>query len=151
MPLFGQGRELGEVYDATAPYNMDDGSIDALIDMMIMRGMSNDAIEDEIRNIETRGELNDMGEGSDTGSMFGELMEMRNASGQNGALGNVDPAILDQLVKSMGRRQMSPERIHNLGVLYGKPLSQDRINYFEDQMNQPHNQSYNGEFPQFPE
>jgi hypothetical protein len=36
-------------------------------------------------------------------------------------------------------------------VLYGAPLSQARIKYFEDQRNRDPNQSYYGKFPEFPD
>ena len=62
---------------------------------------------------------------------------------------------MKQLMESVGqvpqRKQLSPERIHNLGVLYGQPLSQERLDYFEDQLNRNPDDSYMGEFPTFPD
>lgn len=48
------------------------------------------------------------------------------------------------------RKRLTPEQIHNYGVMYGEPLSQQQIDYFEDQLNRDPNQSYMGEFPQYP-
>jgi len=81
-----------------------------------------------------------------------ELQQMRSESEMGGAIGQVNN---DLIAKIMGaitpeRKQLTPERIHNLGVLYGKPISQEQLNYFEDQLNRDPNQSYMGEFPQFP-
>ena len=168
--LFGQDRELGERYSAEDEFrelrSQENGfrelqamreastvgraagdifgkpieQYDEIIDARLKSGMSNDAIEDEIRNIEGMGMLNDMREGSVTG-----------------ALGNVPTEELERLAQGMmgfspinSREQMSPERIHNLGVLYGSPLSQERVDYFENQMNRDPNQSYMGNFPKFP-
>lgn len=128
--LFGTDRKLGETYDFGKPVD----AYNEIIDALLKTGMSNDAIEDEIRNVESMGVLNDMREGSETGAM-----------------GNVDTAELERLMRDISpRKQMSPERIHNLGILYGSPLSQERINYFENQMNRDPNQSYMGNFPKFP-
>ena len=133
MPLFGQDAQLGQVYDAVPEQELN--KFDGMIDALLKSGMSNDAIEDEIRNIEAHGELNDMREGSTTG-----------------ALGQVDMDTLSKLMDAFNppRKQLSPERIHNLGVMYGEPISQGRLDYFEDQLNREPNQSYMGEFPQFP-
>ena len=48
------------------------------------------------------------------------------------------------------RKRLSPERIHNLGVLYGKPLTQAQIDYHEDIINRDPDQSYMGNIPEYP-
>lgn len=135
--LFGQDREIGEFYDAwQTPENPNPTATDAIIDLMIMRGMDNDAIEDEIRNIEGMGMLNDMRENSMTGAM-----------------GNMDASEVDILMQAMtdsNRKTLTPEQIHNYGVLYGSPLTQPQIDFFEDQLNRDPNQSYMGNPPVFP-
>ena len=48
------------------------------------------------------------------------------------------------------RKRMSEADIRNYGMLYGKPLSQQQIDYFENQMNRNPDSSYYGDFPEFP-
>ena len=133
MPLFGQNTQLGQVYDAVPDQELN--KFEGMIDALLKSGMSNDAIEDEIRNLEARGELNDM-----------------SSESTSGALGQVDRETIAKLMEALNppRKQLTPEQIHNYGVMYGSPLSQERINYFEDQLNRNPDQSYMGEFPQFP-
>jgi hypothetical protein len=89
-----------------------------------------------------------------TQQQFEYLQAMRDFSASGGALGPLATEDMNQMMSALGiqkRKRLSPEEIHNLGVLYGAPLSQARIKYFEDQRNRDPNQSYYGKFPEFPD
>ena len=131
--LFGQGRELGSIYDA-GDTNADLDRYNEMIDALVRAGMDNDSIEDELRNMDQFGMVNDMRQGSATGNVNPEELKM----------------LMQGMIEMDTRKRMSPEEIHNLGVMYGSPLNQERINYFEDQMNRDPNESYRGQFPAFP-
>jgi len=86
---------------------------------------------------------------------YDQLAKMREGSttGVKGQLTQDDLNKLYGIVEAMRyqRKRLTPEEIHNLGVLYGAPLSRARIKYFEDQRNRDPNQSYYGNPPKFPD
>jgi hypothetical protein len=111
------------------------GNIDNIIDLLIRSGMGDDAIADEIGGIEAFGVLNDMRENSRTGNM-----------------GRLDQEELYRLMEGMGqpvRKRMSPEEIHNLGVMYKQPINQSQIDWYEDALNTDPNGPKPNPFPPF--
>ena len=134
MPeLFGQDRELGELYDALLKEEQRE-----------LRRTRDLAYSSQI----DQGYFNDQGQQN---AEFDELMRMRQASGMGGAAGSVPQEILQELVSDMKpRKRLTQEQIHNYGVMYGSPLTQQQIDYFEDQLNRNPNESYMGSPPQYP-
>ena len=161
MAFFGQDRKLGEVYDAVPDQDFD--KYNEMIDALLKSGMDNDAIEDEIRNLESFGMLNDMRQDSTSGAL-GQV-DTKTMNELLDALRMVDGPLPDDGMDGQGmktlremrersatdrRKRLTPERIHNLGAMYGEPLSEIQIKYFEDQINRDPNKSYMGDFPEYP-
>ena len=85
--------------------------------------------------------------------MFAPAFAMDEAGSRMGGMGkSMGQAMSEKEMARLEqqRKRLTPEQIHNYGVMYGEPLSQQQIDYFEDQLNRDPDQSYMGEFPQYP-
>jgi hypothetical protein len=63
--------------------------------------------------------------------LFAMLKEMRQQSPVGGALGQMSNLDIEKLIKGAELPRLSRAHIHNLGVLYGRPLSEEEIAWFE--------------------